>query len=109
MRLPRTWGSIEAGASARKSTRPPITSAYAPVTPLYGTCVKLTCATTASSSTTMWVSVPVPLEPKVSFPGFAFAAATRSAIVACLDSAAAPKTSGDTANAAIGARSFCVS
>jgi hypothetical protein len=88
--LPRTCGSIEAGESARKSTRPPITSAYAPVTPLYGICVKFTCATTLNSSTTMCVSVPVPLEPKVSLPGLAFAAARNSASVAYFDSVDTP-------------------
>ena len=57
----------------------------------------------------MCVSVPVPLEPKVSLPGCAFAAAMRSPMLAYFDSAEAPNTSGETENAAIGTRSFCVS
>ena len=58
-----------------------MTSVSAWFAPLYGTCVKRTPAVFWNFSPVRCATVPVPGDAKLTSPGFAFAAATRSASV----------------------------
>src|SRR6185436_14697932 len=83
-----------------------MTSVRAWFAPLYGTCWKRTPAVFWNFSPVRCATVPLPGDAKLTSPGLAFAAATRSASVLYGDCAGTTMTSGALATRPIGARSL---
>ena len=77
----RIFGSAAEIGEKKYVIRPVIVSVSASGVPLYGMWTTSMPAASRNFSALMCVPLPVPAEPKLSAPGFAFAAAIRSATV----------------------------
>ena len=77
----RTSGSADASGAKKKSFEPPITLVIASGVPLYGMWTASMPACMRKISAFMCVALPTPALAKFRLPGFALAAATRSACV----------------------------